>query len=589
MATASIYRPLQDGEIRILNIQPRNEGSPLVCSLIYDHVSAPASPFEALSYTWGDPNDREAITCNDTSVSVTKSLFGALQALRFPDRGRFLWIDAICINQKDVDEKNVQVQLMASIYQSAFQVIIWLGEEAEDTVPAMDLLAKIATGGKVDNAGDLERLTRNLILAGVPPTHHDPWKSLARFLARPWFSRVWVVQEAVLSRAVIVTCGSHQIGWEDLHIAAETIDKILCGAIVDSGHLRIMSLQRYQQRREEKDLGLLRLLLVERSQLATDDRDKVFALLGLATDVGKKDHGGEGARIHIAPDYRGDVKQVYTDLGRAIITGSESLSILTAAGLLSHPGVPHLPSWVPDWSRRESAKPLMTRQGESNYRACNGRPADYSISPDGLRLTVSGILCDRISSTGRPWNEGFEPLPVLLEWILLAQGEEFDPERLFAFRRTLSANRSLLGDGPPTEFERAAFFEWFRTMMKAVGKELTRDVFRDPEGLNVETETGNAHFRSLVYEACAGRCFFLTEKGGMGVGPATAAVGDGVVVVRGACVPLVLREVRGAEAGERGKGGKEAEKVVYVGDAYVDGLMYGEAYDETMLRDFELQ
>lgn len=583
---------MQDGATRILNVLPSDPDTPLECSLLQVHLGATASPFEALSYTWGDQSDRPYITCDGILFPVTNSLFDALKALRLPDRARSIWIDAICINQEDIDEKNVQLRLMASIYEIASQVLIWLGEEEEDTLPAMELLSKLVKGSKLDQ--DQAGLRENVMLAGMPPPDNAAWKLLSRFLKRPWFSRVWVVQEAVLARRAVITCGSQQVGWDDLCTAAEAIDMIHYGPVVDWEHLRIMSLQRYHAGRVGKDLGLLRLLLVERTQSATDDRDKVFGLLGLATDVGIE-QGDQGTCLPVRANYHLKTSEVYTEVARSIITSYDSLSILTAAGLLRKPVMHDLPSWVPDWSRRQPRKALMSRQGESNYKACNGSPARCKISTDGLRLTVSGILCDRISRIGRPLDVEVDSTRVLLEWIKLAEDEILDPEqlivpdKLFTFRRTIVANRSLMGDGPPTDFELSAFFEWFRTRMKAAGQDLPRSVFRSPDGLDVETESGCAHFNSLVQEACNSRCFFLTEKALMGIGPPATVPGDMVCVARGACPPLVLREVDVANEDGGNSAGRQPRKVVLVGDAYVDGLAYGEAYDETILQEFELR
>lgn len=384
------------------------------------------------------------------------------------------------------------------------------------------------------------------------------------------------------------------MGWEELCTAAEAIDMIHYSLVVDWEHLRIMSLQRYQARRVGNDLGLLRLLLVERTQSATDDRDKVFDLLSLATDVGME-QGERGTCLPVRADYHLKTREVYTEVARSIITGYNSLSILTAAGLLREPVIHDLPSWVPDWSRRQPGKALMSRQGESNYKACNGSPARCEISTDGLRLTVSGILCDRISRTGRPLDVEVDSTRVLLKWIKLAEDEMLDPEQLIVldklstFRRTIVTNRSLMGDGPPTDFELSAFFEWFRTMMKAAGQDLPRSVFRSPDGLDVETNSGCAHFTSLDREACNSRCFFLTAKGFMGIGPPAIVSGDMVCVVRGACLPLILREVDVADEDAGNGAGREPRKVVLVGDAYVDGLTYGEAYDESVLQELELR
>lgn len=163
------------------------------------------------------------------------------------------------------------------------------------------------------------------------------------------------------------------------------------------------------------------------------------------------------------------------------------------------------------------------------------------------------------------------------------------PDELFTFRCTIVANRPSMRDGPPTDFELSAFFDWFRTMMKAAGQDLPRSVFRSPDGFDVETESGCAHSNSLVQEACNSRCFFLTEKGLMGIGPPATVLGDMVCVDRGACLPLVLREVDVADEDEGNSAGREPRKVVLVGDAYVDGLAYGEACGETVLQEFEMR
>jgi len=124
-------------------------------------------------------------------------------------------------------------------------------------------------------------------------------------------------------------------------------------------------------------------------------------------------------------------------------------------------------------------------------------------------------------------------------------------------------------------------------MVRAAGQDLPKSELRGAD-FTVDTEAGYHHYRTLVAEASAGRCFFVTEKGLMGIGPLDAASGDMVCVVGGACVPLILRKVEVREGGGDRRGEGEGGKVVYVGDAYVDGLTHGEAYDEALLREFEL-
>jgi len=193
----SIYHALAAGEIRVVELHPGPDDIPLSFTLRQHHLGSEDCRFETLSDCWGDPTDRSIIICNDTPFSVTKSLFGALKALRQEADPRTIWIDAICINQEDIDERNAQVQLMAKIYETAQEVIVWLGEEGEDSSPVLDLLRNIVAGSKMDY-GDQGAmgLKHNLVTAGMVAKDHPAWKSLTAFLCRPWFTRVWVVQEA---------------------------------------------------------------------------------------------------------------------------------------------------------------------------------------------------------------------------------------------------------------------------------------------------------------------------------------------------------------------------------------------------------
>lgn len=135
----------------------------------------------------------------------------------------------------------------------------------------------------------------------------------------------------------------------------------------------------------EKDLALSRLLFVERPQSATDDRDKVFALLGLATDG-----------LPIQANYHLEAAQVYIEVVHSIIAHTQSLSILTSGGLPESSGKYELPSWVPDWSSTTNAWPLMQRICEANYSASAGKLAKCHPSIGGS-LSISMRCHDTIS------------------------------------------------------------------------------------------------------------------------------------------------------------------------------------------------
>jgi hypothetical protein len=198
------YRPLasEPFSIRLLQILPGAKGSDIHCSLI-DYTIPPdqlSGLYEALSYTWGDPGQRNRIYVRDTGTTepyqdaymyldITKNLSAALHRLRDTALPRLMWIDAVCINQDDLQERAGQVQIMATIYSFASRVIVWLGLEADDSTNlfaeiegvAADVQRNRETGIDHDREVASDRGDTSLMN-----------KSLIALLNRPWFHRVWV-------------------------------------------------------------------------------------------------------------------------------------------------------------------------------------------------------------------------------------------------------------------------------------------------------------------------------------------------------------------------------------------------------------
>ncbi|KIM94396.1 hypothetical protein OIDMADRAFT_71339, partial [Oidiodendron maius Zn] len=133
-------------QTRILCLHPGTSEMQVQCSLIPMSLDDPSGDkkdqgwsgeYEALSYTWGKPHPTTTLTCNGVSYGVTNNLYSALHHLRLPDRPRYIWVDALCINQNDIPERNVQVREMIRIYSGAKRVVIWLGGAAADSEWAM--------------------------------------------------------------------------------------------------------------------------------------------------------------------------------------------------------------------------------------------------------------------------------------------------------------------------------------------------------------------------------------------------------------------------------------------------------------------
>jgi len=226
------YEPLGDGEFRLLRLHPGRGSSDLesnliICSLKQEAEDAtgsadrsmensdqdgglPASgpqPYEALSYTWGPPGKSEVFIkilshSEAYRIVIRPSLESALRQLRSTEHYKFFWVDALCINQPDTDEKSSQIPKMWEVYNGAFNVCVWLGAHADGSERAMDFVNEIV---KLDN---LEQL--------VQDTHNsEKWAALSSLMRRPWFSRRWIVQEIALAKTATLHCGESLVSWRD--------------------------------------------------------------------------------------------------------------------------------------------------------------------------------------------------------------------------------------------------------------------------------------------------------------------------------------------------------------------------------------
>lgn len=206
--------------IRLLRLQPGEFSDPIHVQLCNAHIPigdktdryALAEPstwvyYEALSYAWGPTSNQKAILVDNAAgdantILVTENLEIALRYLRRPAKSRTLWIDAVCIDQNNIEERNQQVSMMGNVYARAKQVLVWLGPEENDSDHAMELLQYL--GERVDadpttgtlrlsdlGRGEPELADRNVVL----PFDERALHSIAHLLTRPWFERLWVRQE----------------------------------------------------------------------------------------------------------------------------------------------------------------------------------------------------------------------------------------------------------------------------------------------------------------------------------------------------------------------------------------------------------
>ncbi|KAG9186354.1 hypothetical protein G6011_02910 [Alternaria panax] len=296
--------------IRLLTVEPGDSEAPLHCNLSETCLDTTPTSYYALSYCWGANTSPIQITCNSHPLLVTPNLHSVLVEYRRRDTNTSLWVDAICINQSNIEERTSQVRMMDQIYSKAECVVVWLGEAEATDKMALELLKEIhvpwanCTDIPIMETGALALQYDAYFSARVPQAY---WNALAAFLLRPWFSRVWIVQEFLLARRVTIWCGSSTVDEEFpfLETIARFSQMIICCQMVKAG-VRAMAWKDDQARREaeakwqcahalfvikfgreESMDGTLHLFMMTRWFDATDQRDRIFALVGLTNDMDK--------------------------------------------------------------------------------------------------------------------------------------------------------------------------------------------------------------------------------------------------------------------------------------------------------------
>ncbi|KAM0162436.1 hypothetical protein ACHAPG_001800 [Botrytis cinerea] len=240
-------------------------------------------PYSALSYTWGYIDKVEEVIIDSARIKVTFNLHMALTHLRSQEEDQIFWIDALCINQENFHEKIHQIRHMGDIYKKAEKVVIWLGRGTEETDLVMDAMKRLrkaslswhsaewrdkASGWVDENNEYLSNLREQMRL----------------ILDRPWFRRIWILQEvANARRSTTVHCGNKSI--------SATIFSQFPALVALNPPVHVQSVLDIMpgiSRNESwwaQGQKLQTLILKFRESEATDDRDKIYALLGMSSDT----------------------------------------------------------------------------------------------------------------------------------------------------------------------------------------------------------------------------------------------------------------------------------------------------------------
>ncbi|XXH01949.1 hypothetical protein Hte_008312 [Hypoxylon texense] len=337
--------------------------------------------YKALSYCWGDATKRLPIEVNDQIIYISESLVHALYSVKSKP-GDLLWVDAICINQDDPIEKANQVRLMHLIYSKAEATIVWLGGAGPNTKYAHTFLENMDRIGahtflqRLDLLGERHArpisVTKFNAALRITQRPARALRGLHELLAMPYWERVWIIQEIARAQAVSVRCGSFRFDLNTL-IACSVHVKDL----PQRSRTLINAIEEFRRQELDAQRGGLRMSLLEallrsRYSLATNPRDKIYAMLGLTRD---------GQDLVPTPTYTESVEEVFRQLSMAFLRSPRPIdSVLLSLWAPLKITVEYTPSWVVDWADLAFNVPpwlisnLPGRFGRVEYEEGFGRP-----------------------------------------------------------------------------------------------------------------------------------------------------------------------------------------------------------------------
>lgn len=601
----------QASEIRLFKLLPLRLGSHIQGEFVITPLmSAPA--FEAVSYRW-KTGHTIPILLEGRKFLVFEAVYYMLQGLRLPEDNRLLWIDAICINQEDMDEKRWQVIIMCDIYKLAERVIGWLNYHPL-TNGALSSLAVLGSFTAKFNGLSISATKTAISKTSLPPQleellenlYSSAWVAIYTLMANEWFSRLWVIQEVANARVILVQHGTEQVTWQNLMLAIQVVGMFAAkGTDVHMPQLRkihlaggnnvsnIMSTSTFRNKLGTSPLGLSMGYLMRETLSfdATTTSDRVFGLLGLSTAA---------ARQKINVDYTLPENDVFLSVSRYILLEEQSLDYLQTAGngfrfpKDSDSSAVEAPSWVPSRRYRNGVLPSIAKTGVHRFQtATHLKTAIESVGDNPSLIAVSGNFFDHISfvspiffhpdhmpntAPGRSVDKtklmlkaiemifDFARLGISAElygneieqtiWVAIANKvDESDPTQLEIRDSMIASAKKAL----QTVIELIPIVELTASQATVQGKTVrVEDVVK-------LAQSENSLISSLMNTFDKRLC--ITARGYLGVVPPLSRKGDLVCVFAGGNVPCIVRQCSNIFA---------RRTYELVGACYINGIMHGQ-------------
>ena len=409
----------------------------------------------------------------------------------------------------------------------------------------------------------------NIYLRG---TWYKCLRTLLSLVSQPWWERIWIVQEAVLSSGAILNIGRHQVLLSSFFLAAKNY------AVHSEGCCKLwiwlwhglsgdIFLPMIPKMSLVKDLGRviddhaanklvpIKLALLSHDRKATDPRDHFYAITGLMKNPFTQSPLGP------VPDYRLDPAHLYREQTLGLMQQSSSIDLLERAIGVDAPNPLGLPTWVCDWSRSKALGWLS-----SMYNACDGYKHQFQPATEGV-FVIAGVVVGVVSKLGEFLDyDGVEDIAIKVgQWQqLTGEHQTFDISTVL---RTTLLDTIMPHEGRPrrlTPNDVTQLEEWWWKWM--VQMKRWPEPTESPDIWTIHHCFRYQMDRDLV---------FATREGHFGVGPRNLRVGDRIFIVKGAAAPMIFRTLRGISA--EASSPHHCRDYSYVGRCYLHGCMDGEA------------
>ncbi|KAI8937759.1 hypothetical protein NX059_005459 [Plenodomus lindquistii] len=378
--------------------------------------------FEALSYTWGTQRPDASILLDNQAFLVSPNLESILRHLRYEDRPRRIWIDAICINQANEHEKLSQLPLMHIIYARASRIVVWLGDASADSHLAMSYISEVyepVEPGQADMVSDETPVSKwPMSFMATAPMDHSLLAKLTAFyklLLRPWWYRAWIVQEMALADSIVIQCGKDIVEFAQLRVAlfvtrkihpafvlyADIVEKAMtedaaltdtwpADAINNALNLEYCRRMMVQKSATFDQQGVTMVndvswpLWFTRARLCREPHDRTFSILGMA---------GQDFRRALHYSYTASADEHDRNTVRAFVAATNSVDIILHS---QHSfWLEDRSSWAPDWSQPERAA-VFHLNGQSLQHPIAFEHGDADMPLQSTSLHIRGRIIGRI-------------------------------------------------------------------------------------------------------------------------------------------------------------------------------------------------